>query len=863
MKILNKLTIKHLTMNKKRTIVTIIGVLLSTALMVGIGLLFASLRDNTIKTTIASKGAQHATIHEVLGSKTSILENNIGIRKVSYTEKIGFSALEGGENPYKPYLLVVEGSKDLLDTLELIEGRLPQNEKEIVIPSHIKTNAGLAYKVGDTLSLDLGYRNVEGEKTLSTKEFTDGETLESKEKREYKVVGMIERSYLEPYSSPGYMVFSKLGTPSKNAHLTAYIEYKQVKDIYNKTEAIGKNLGLSNIDIENNIEYNDSLLSAYGISRYSNIMNSMMGLVIIVLSLISIGCIIVIYNSFAISVMERKKQFGLFSSIGATKKQIRHTVFFEAFIIGMIGIPLGILSAFIGIGTVLMIVNNMLPDVFQFPLALSIYPTFLIVPVFFMIIVILLSAFLPAHKASKITPIEAIRQNDDIKIRGKKLKMNPLVKKIFGVEGEIALKNSKRNKKKYRITVVSLFISIVLFISFSSLMEYGLSSTGELFVNPNYDLMVNVDTEDMSKVESLYNTLKENEETKDISKIDSVFVNIEKLDSYYTKDAKEAMESDTSYRVEDGKDAPISGLSVVTLDDTAYQKFLKDIHSTEEVPVILNQTRSTIYKDNTRKVKTFEIFENKKDSLDLYAYEDSDEDGNGSYEKVYTLKNVKYTNIEPLGTEYTSYVSSPVIIVNQKQFEEIKKVTRFVGTGNHEIFVKAPEYKNLNKYLGELGKKNDFAHYYYSNITEDMKLQKNMIFVIGLLLYGFITLVTLIGVTSVFNTIHTSIALRRKEFAMLRSMGLTPNGFNKILYFESVFFGVKSLLYAIPVSLLISYFIGKQVEGIVSGGAFLIPYKSILIAIIGVFIIVFISMMYASSKIKKENILEAIREENI
>ena len=138
-----------------------------------------------------------------------------------------------------------------------------------------------------------------------------------------------------------------------------------------------------------------------------------------------------------------------------------------------------------------------------------------------------------------------------------------------------------------------------------------------------------------------------------------------------------------------------------------------------------------------------------------------------------------------------------------------------------------------------------------------------MILVIKILLYGFISLVTLIGVTSVFNTIHTSINLRRKEFAMLRSMGLTPKGFNKILAFESLFVGLKSLLYAIPVSIGVVFLLYKSLGGVADVGAFVIPWQSILIATVAVFIIVFITMMYASSKIKHENILDAIREENI
>ena len=148
------------------------------------------------------------------------------------------------------------------------------------------------------------------------------------------------------------------------------------------------------------------------------------------------------------------------------------------------------------------------------------------------------------------------------------------------------------------------------------------------------------------------------------------------------------------------------------------------------------------------------------------------------------------------------------------------------------------------------------------NLTTNMQMQKNLLLVIKILMYGFIALVTLIGVTSVFNTINTCIALRRREFSVLRSIGLTKKGFNKILYFESLFFGLKSLLYALPVSLFVVYLIYMSMADVVSNG-FMIPWTSIIIAVISVFIIILLSMLYSSSKIKKDNILEQIIDENI
>lgn len=864
---------KHLTMNKKRTIVTIMGVILSTALMVGIGLLFASLRDNNIKTISAHNGSQHVSMDGIEGSKLKILENNVELESALYKKDLGYAKIES-TNSYKPYLLISEGSKGLLESLKLTDGRLPENTTEVVISGHLKSNGGLSYKVGDTLETEVGDRQTppagEEEDSSYQRAYIEGETLTNTKHKTYKIVGIVERTYLEGYSSPGYMIFSKSEKIENTDIVDAYITYKNTKDIYDKADKLALHLGIPKAEIGKRVHYNDSLLSVYGESRYTNILDSMIGIILIVLALISVGCIVVIYNSFAISVMERKKQFGLFSSIGATRKQIRHTVFFEACAIGIIGIPLGIIGAIVGIGTVLMIINQLLPNVFDFPLVLSIYPVYIIIPVIFMVVVIFLSAFLPAKKASKITPIEAIRQNDDIKIKGKKLRTPKFIKKIFGIEGEIALKNIKRNKKKYRITIISLFMSIVLFVSFSSLMEYGISTSNDMVTNPDYDLMIYIDSKDETEVQKLYNKILQNEETKKAVQIETTHIATDYLEPYWSEETKSANESSGNGSKEDN----YSYIQLIKMDEKAYKEALANNHLTYGDTLLLNQTKNIVYKNGTRKVSKFRILSTIPSTLDVYELKEENvvtsettENKEGettlSKEKVGTVKNIKEAKKAPFALGNTEYINVQNVIVSNEAYKNITSQLSDENASSYTIFIKAPEFKNLDKTLKELEKSNTFENFSYLNVVEALQLQKNLLFVMKLLLYGFITLVTLIGVTSVFNTINTSIALRRKEFAMLRSMGLTPRGFNKILYFESIFFGLKSLLYGIPVSLLITYLFGTQFGNIVTSNSFLFPLRSILIATAGVFVIVFMTMMYASSRIKKENILEAIREENI
>lgn len=863
MNILNKLTIKHLTMNKKRTIVSIIGIILSTALMVGIGLLLSTFRELMIDDVIQYKGDYHAAIVDVDTSKVSTIENNSNVDNLYYKQYMGYSKItnENEEYMYKPYYELYGASDSYFDTLELLDGRLPNNTDEIVISKHIDTYGDIKLNVGDTLTLNLGDRYLNNEKVTSV-EYVQGETIKDTKTKTYKIVGVVARDVLEDYSSPGYSIFTKLDNTCDNG-LTVFLKYNKPAKSYKISASIASSLGFKSIDAAGEeyeeISYNDSLLSMYGASKYDNMMGGMIGMLSIMLGLVSIACIIVIYNSFAISVMERKKQFGLFSSIGATKKQIRKTVLFEAIVVSLIGIPLGIVSAYLGIGIVVLIMNNLLGEMLNgINIHLSTYPMFVLVPILFMIITIFASAFLPAKKASKISPIEAIRLNDDIKIKGKKVKSPKWINRLFGIEGTLAHKNMKRNKKKYRITVASLFISIVLFISFSGYLTYTLAGTSSYLGVPEFDIEVEYSD---SVSNDIIENIKKNEDVKD-----SITFKMQYL--YTTTDLKPMYTDKYSQFLTDKSIESSNNVVVIVLDDEAYTNYLKSIGEKEVKPIIYNKYSGIVYGENSRKGYTYTRFDESKMgniniSNEIYpeTTETNQENQNPTYDTIDTLSDYYLTSTGFLSLEMLEASTNPIIILNNKLAENYNLVDT-----NNILIIKAPEYKHIDKLINgyiddEKIKETDYFN--YQNIAEQMRLMKNLVLVMKILIYGFITLVTLIGVTSVFNTINTSIALRRKEFAVLRSIGLTPKGFNKTLYFESLFFGLKSLLYALPVSFGIIYLMHLSMNNIVQLEHILIPWESIIIAIVGVFIVIGLSMIYATKRIKRENILDAIREENI
>lgn len=850
MSILNRLTIKNLRLNKKRTIVTIIGIILSTALMVGIGLLFSSFQDLMIRDTIGYNGKYEANYSDVDLDKL----NNIKDKDFTYfyEKPIGFSKTQSS-NEYKPYMYITSVNKEYFNELKLVDGSFPKNENEVVISNHVITNGGLNYKVGDIVTFTYGKRNIEGEETLANSEYVPGEEIDITGEVTLKIVGIVERSNFESYSASGYTAFT-LDVNSDKGNVNLYVMFDKNKKIIKQSEELAKELSY-----DYDINYNSTLLALYGESTYGNVMTTMVSMMIIMLALVSIGCIIVIYNSFAISVMERKKEFGLLSSIGATKKQLAHTVFFEAVVVGVIGIIFGILGAYIGIGCVVLVINNLISDMLDYKLYLVTNPLFIIIPVIFMIVVIGVSAFIPSRKASKVSPIEAIRQNDDIKINKKKIKTSKFVNKLFGIEGEIALKNIKRNKKKYRVTIVSLFISIVLFISFSSYMNYTLNTASSVMGEVPYDYQISYFSTTAGNNGEALDKINEIVKSSDVKEYVSYSVsNLSIIGNYTYSD--EYLDFYKSAYGDDGIKAlnnlKYQYISIYILDDNSYNKYKKLIGLDKDSVILLNKFKGVSYGNNKRVNYNIPVINNGNINIKICNFDDNDEDVDTTKYCNKNIDNIFVTNKSFDLIEEFSYMDDFKLIVNKKLYDSISDSS----THYTQFNIISDNTNNIDKLTKDLDK---YSNVNYTNIKEAMKQANNLILVVKILMYGFISLVTLIGVTSVFNTISTSMALRKREFAVLRSIGLTNRGFNKILFFESLFFGMKSLIFAIPVSIGITVLIHYALADMVSISTIIIPWKYIIISIVSVFVIVLLTMMYSTSKIKKHNIIEQIREENI
>lgn len=911
MNIFQKITLKNLKENRTRTLVTIIGIILSAAMFTAVTVSISSLRHYLISHSIYENGSWYGAAYDLTDKEANSISTDNMISDSIRMNRIGYAQLSDSQNENKPYLCVYGIDKNFtkLMPIHLTEGHMPKNAGEILLPEHLAENGGIQYHLNDTLSVELGTRVTSDGEILNNSigyypENNIQEQLINTQTHTYTVAGFYERPSFEDYGAPGYtaLTFSDM---SADGPYDIYFCTKNGSDISHYMD-----IQFGSDKDETSWTMNYDLLRLYGYSGESSYNSVMFSLSVILVSIIAFGSISLIYNAFSISVSERTKQFGLLSSVGATRHQLVGSVLFESFFLSIIGIPLGILSGIIGIGITFYFTRDMITN-YLFSgnnVTLTLHVSFpaLFIAVFISLITILISAWLPARHAIKSSAIEAIRQTKDIAIRPGKIKTSKLTFRLFGFEGMLASKNYKRNKRKYRATVISLFLSIVLFISTSSFCAYLSKSVNSVLTDQEYDISYGLPADaDISPA-----VLAEK-----LSDAAGVVSSSYSMTFWFPGTAASSALSPEyrNYNTPSKAADTFTRFSLYFVKDDVFRNYLERNHLSE-TDYFNSGSPKAVMVDNLKtyqdgKYYTFSMlssFENcsatlhlpeEKEGYSYYGYT-FDETGNVLYS--YGLKNsaendaLKTIDMSPeeccfllpvnIGASLSvppdnTECSTEMGYINlyypysmaDSFFAGLKKDTSYINLPDERpisdncytrlTFQSEDHTKtaaDMRTILSKLSLPTEPLTDYAVMVDQERALMT----VVNIFSYGFITLISLIAAANVFNTISTNIILRKREFAMLKSIGLAPCGFQKMMNFECLLYGFKGLLYGLPVSIFITW----QIHRAVSGGLemkFFIPWYSILIAVGSVFLVVFSTMLYSMHKIKKENIMDTLKDENI
>ncbi|HEY1014366.1 MAG TPA: FtsX-like permease family protein, partial [Herpetosiphonaceae bacterium] len=613
------------------------------------------------------------------------------------------------------------------------------------------------------------------------------------------------------------------------------------------------------------ISYNERLLPWMGGSGRSNYARFFLALIATLVALIVGGSALVIYNAFAISIGERKRQFGMFASAGATAAQIRRIVLTEAGVIAAIGIPLGILGAIGGVAVLLRltqgIVARVIADAEQgMPLVVS--PLVIALTILFAAATILLSAWIPARRAARVSSIDAIRLIGELAAgqqlpASSRLRTSPLIRRLFGFEGELALKSLKRDRKKYFTTVLSLMISIILFVAFNALMLYATTTQRMASQAMGFDLLIDLD----------YRQTRANDFAAQVGALPEVQRVAFRRCTYQRYVPPRAGLTDQARQALRELNLPLVGeggqyqfvLQVCAVGPAEFAHYLARL-GLDPAPYADPAAPRGILVNHYNQRRDGKLYD-----FDLFTLKPGDPiaiapEGGATAGLTWTVGAV--TGETPLSLMGVGPALVADLVVSDAVFDGLRDRLLQLGPINPgAMYVKSDAPDAAAAAIKRLYQSTVGGNFSYQSMAEFNQSGGLQTLLMKLFFYGFLALITLIGVTNIINTLDTNIKLRRREIAMLRSVGLTPGGFRRMLRYESLFYGLTALLYGLPLGIALSAFIHSRFDG-VSTFAFTLPWGAIAACVLGVLAIVFVTMAVSGAMIRNDNIADTIKEEN-
>ena len=817
---------RTLKQNKTRAAVTLIGVIISVAMITAIILGTYSIHNFLVEATKDSFGNWGIAVKNI----DQRMLDDANRQKLVYgkSQAVGYSYLHEGVNPQKPFLYLVNIDQNMEDisNLDIVEGRMPRNDKEIVLPEHLSTNGGVTHKIGDVITMDVGMRvGIKSGNDLNQiiQYSAQDEVFISDTTMKFKVVGICKRMAIEPYLAPGYTAITYNVKPVMDEITTFFSD-----DDYQKTNKLVDKYYFDKKDIR----YNSELLSIKGDIGGLSGNKHLYALATIMLFLVSVGACMLLYNTFAISNRESKKQYEIMVSVGATEKQLRRTALYEGFFFGFTGIPIGIILGAIGTYIIILVFGDKTADLLasntSATIEMTMSPGILLIAIVISAIVLQLSIIVPAYKAGKTKAIaeydyEALSR----KAQKNVVKQSRIMYRLFGGEGLLASKNFKRNMRQYRSTIVSLVMSIVLFVSASGLTIYVQNGIDTMMgVEDDYDILYS--EENSTEAEEAYYTL----------------ANVEGV-------TKQAFVTQGYLSAQIGK-TPYS-YNIFIIDDDTFKEYLRQFniivsdYFDEDNPKAIGISNVLVYNANKNRIEQKEIF--KENARDYFL--------KGVIGGTYVNINIG-TYVDKMPNEIFSTVNMPTVVMSKTASKNLMENVGSEAFSGRALF-KAQNISQTYTAMETICRDNGYPQDNLSNMQKARDEAASILTIIKIFSFGFILLMSLISIANVFNTISSNVDMRKMEFATLKALGMTNKEFKRMVYYECLIIAAKTLLYGIPLALIGLFIVFKTVSiSVVTG--YIIPVKSIFISVVCVTAVMIVVMIYAVSKLNEDDPAKILKE---
>ncbi|WP_027208916.1 ABC transporter permease [Butyrivibrio hungatei] len=857
MNIISTLTLRHLLGNKKRSIVTILGIAASTALISAIVLGVFSFFKFFGLLAIQTEGNVHARFSEITHEQYVSLKEDKRIASVGICdaeEKItGVRLLNDKEDRFRI------GNIDHVDNGYLsmgvvadYDGVLPKNSSEIAVEEQFLIDNGLDdLKIGDSLTFDQGYRYIDNgleDFAYLAGNYRSDEQFKAESTETCTVTAILHGN--RPTGNWDILRGMDDDYFPEKAQVLILLkkcDHTAIKQLNSITAEYG-------IDkCEYNTEY---LISCFAFEDSSGSYKAFFAMMAVALAIVIATSIILIFNSIGMSLTERMRYLGMLASVGATSKQKRFSIYYEGIVLGGIGIPLGLLLGYIGTKMTLAVLGKKILEADLLagaegmsggiPVVCNHYVIAAIV--FFAALTIFVSSFIPAIKASKVMPIEALRQNNVVKVKARSLRVNPLIGKIFGYEGELAYKNLKRNGVKGKVITATLAVSVILFLT-TNFFCNSLARANKFEIDIPYQIVASCSLSESDRLRS------------DISKIEGVdnVYSASMIQFWFNKAPDSTTElantdiADPKFLLPGFADISLAGMAVCIVDDKDFDRILED-NGLDKSAYYGDTLRGVLLNDFFHERKSSEVF---NDGIIGQVLHYDNAMGNPPAIEISGL--VKYdenNRILNLAPKNGIEVFVPASMYYDKAKEVLPEDKLTVDLG-----VETSKHKEVHDKIYSILENYGYHNYYCADIADSLQIFDTVTLILKTAMYGFTILLTLIAIANIVNTISTGMLFRRKEFAMYKSVGLENSGFKKMIRLETLLYGIRALILGIPISLLLSYFMYSTFNS----NLFIFNPDPVMYGAVtaSVFGILGISMALSVNKIKNDNIIEVLKEDAV
>lgn len=801
-----ELSLRYMKHNRKRTGLALLGIILSMALVSTICLFITGVWASQLQQARLSSGmGAHIVFEEPDEAVACKVKNNPNVQSYGYMKRGGVIAFGGGLS-FQEYTADEAAARLLAYSLR--DGRTPAAADEICIDEWVKVYMGDDLSLGDTITLGDG---------------------------KYTIVGFLKNQINNQKTKVGRAVLYDAGLQEGQL----LVELRDGR-MFNETLET-----LQGIADSNEISVNDELVRVQQLKANDTLAKA--GLIAM---LIAVACtVIVIYNAFQISLVERVRQFGILKSIGATKKQIRNLVFQEAAWMCLLAVPAGALLS-IGVIYALQGILNLLMEDNKSLSVVSIDPRIFVFTALLTIAAVYASCLATARYVSNLPPLAAVNSSTMLKKENPRKKRFRFITARLNFKAGLALKNVWRNPKRGMAMLLSVTVSAALFITFTTLTEDVISLQGTSYAYQNIDLEISLNEEQWGK------------EQKDsfLSEASSALGGENIYLSYPQLQGQVILPEEKQIPALSGiyQQMPETGQACLYgrigfYDDGVWELVNRYLggDSIDSGRVVAENGIVLVANGNASDYVT-----KKRYAGQLSGFEEGDAVTiNGTDGNVYEFKILGIVENDLLERDTPanslSFLSSNALL------------EKLAGDGGGFTGVKIDLADNGKHF--EAARQIDAAlkGYPYASVTDYVDInrsEKNSVLLIQILVYGFILVITAISATNIINTITMNITLRKRELSVLKSIGMSQQDLKKMILYEGLFYGLAGGVIGSLCGGVFTYVIYHVLSEAV-GLEWHMPLGLSLAAIGAAVLISFLSVLPPLKKVGRNNIIEEIRME--